>query len=65
MSHAKTAQIHKSVTLSCVSNYFYFASWSRSAGRSAKTYENGHFQIFFAVWVLFLKFLCRLRSGLY
>ena len=43
MSHAKTAQIHKSVTLSCVSNCFYFALWSRSAGRSAKTYEQRSF----------------------
>ena len=37
MVHAKTAQNHKSVTLTCVSNYFYFALSSRAAGRNSQT----------------------------
>ena len=34
-------------------------------GRVLKPRKNDHFQVFFAVWVLFLKFLCRCRGRIY
>ena len=48
----------------CVSNGFYCALKSRSAGRSAQTYENAQISVFLAVRVLFfLKFPGKSKSG--
>ena len=40
---------------------FYERSWQ---GRAFKVMKTGHFLVFLTVWVLFLKFLGRLRSSL-
>ena len=58
MAYYGTAKNHKIVSCSGVPNCFSF-------GRSVQSYENDHFLVFLTVWVLFLKFLGRLRSGLY
>ena len=60
----KIAWNDKSAKCSCVSDYFYFIWWSRLVGSSARTYEKWSVLVFLAVWVLFPKFLGRLRSGL-
>ena len=39
MAYVKTGENHKSAILTCVSNCFYLALWSRSAGRSSQTSE--------------------------
>ena len=39
MAYVKTRQNHKSATITCLSNCFYLALWSRFAGRSSQTSE--------------------------
>ena len=42
-----------------------FTLWSRSARAGLKLMKNDHFLVFLAAWLLFHRFLGRLRSALY
>ena len=48
----------------CLINFNLLCDRGQQGGVPKPT-ENDHFQVFLAVWVLFLKRLSRLRSGVY
>ena len=54
----------KSVTWSCVPNYFYFVLWLRWGGRGFQSYQKWSFFSVLAVWIFFPKVLGRLSSSL-
>ena len=60
----------KSISENCIyrstvdKKLFYLVLWSKLAGRSAQTYEKWSFFVFLVVWILFPKFLGRLKEWL-
>ena len=55
----------KSVICSCVPNWFYFVLWSCTAWNIAQAHEKWSFLDKLTVWIIFPKFLGRLRRGWY